>query len=344
MSRPQDRTAAPSSAAPTGRVLVTGGAGYIGSHTVALLQERGADVVVLDDLSTGHRDALSGPLIVCDLGDRPALARVFAEHEPALVIHFAAKCYVGESVTDPAKYYRENVQNTWNLLEAMRGAQTRDIVFSSTCATYGDPVRLPLDEEHPQQPISPYGKTKLHMEHMMQDYAAAYGMRYAALRYFNAAGASQSGAIGEDHPPETHLIPLVLQVALGQREEIAIFGDDYPTRDGTCIRDYVHVEDLARAHLAAALRLQGGVSELACNLGTGTGYSVKELIDVARRITGHAIPARIAARRPGDPPELVSGGTRAAELLDWSPRRAELERIVEDAWRFLKAHPRGYAS
>jgi UDP-glucose-4-epimerase GalE len=259
------------------------------------------------------------------------------------VIHFAAKCYVGESVEDPAKYYEHNVLYTWNLLQAMRTAGTANIVFSSSCATYGEPLEMPMGDDHPQHPISPYGRTKLHMEHMIEDFARAYDLRYAALRYFNAAGASQAGDLGEDHAPETHLIPLVLQVALGRRDEIKIFGDDYATPDGTCVRDYIHVEDLAAAHLAALGKLEAGTLRIACNLGTGTGFSVREVIETARDVTGHAIPARVVARRPGDPPELTSGGSRARELLGWEPRRPDLRDIVADAWRFLRTHPDGYA-
>ena len=327
---------------PRGPVLVAGGAGYIGCHTVRRLQQDGVPVTVLDNLSTGHRASVTAPLDVVDLGDRAGLARVFAERRPAAVIHFAAKCYVGESVLEPSKYYRENVTYTWNLLEAMRAAGARDIVFSSTCATYGEPVRLPMGEDHPQNPINPYGRTKLHIEHMLQDYARAYGLRYAALRYFNAAGASQEGDLGEVHDPETHLIPLVLAVAQGKRKEILIYGEDYETRDGTCIRDYIHVEDLADAHLRALARLQGGAAELACNLGTGQGFTVREVVEAARRVTGHAIPARVVERRPGDPAALVSGGTRARELLGWTPERAGLDDILRDAWRFSSAHPDGY--
>ncbi len=331
--------------APRGPVLVAGGAGYIGSHTVRLLSQRGVEVVVLDNLSTGHGEAirrLGVPLEQVDLGDRKGLDEVLARRRPAAVIHFAAKCYVGESVEDPAKYYRENVAYTLELLEAMRAADVRDLVFSSTCATYGEPRELPMTEDHVQQPINPYGRTKLHMEHMIADFAAAYGLRYAALRYFNAAGASPAGDLGEDHRPETHLIPLVLQVALGQRDKIRIFGDDYPTRDGTCVRDYIHVDDLGDAHLRALAALQAGTPSVVCNLGTGQGYTVLELIEAARRITGHAIPAEVGARRAGDPAQLVSGGTRARDLLGWVPRRAALETILEDAWRFHSAHPSGY--
>jgi UDP-glucose-4-epimerase GalE len=323
-------------------VLVAGGAGYIGSHTVRALQRRGTPVVVLDDLSTGHPEAVDAPLERVSLGDREALAEVFARHRPRAVIHFAARCYVGESVTDPAGYYEHNVVFTWNLLQAMRAAGCEAIVFSSTCATYGDPIEVPLTEAHPQDPISPYGRTKLHMEHMIEDFGRAYGLRWAALRYFNAAGADPAGDLGEDHDPETHLIPLTLQVAQGRRAEILIFGEDYDTPDGTCVRDYVHVEDLARAHLAALDRLDGGATAIACNLGTGRGWSVREVIEIAREVTGHPIPARVTPRREGDPPQLVSGGTRARDLLGWVPERPHLRTIIEDAWRFHGAHPKGY--
>lgn len=327
---------------PDGPVLVCGGAGYIGSHTVRHLLARDVPVVVLDNLSTGHRAAVRAPLEIADLADRDRLAEIFARVRPRAVMHFAAKCYVGESVENPSKYYRENVLNAWNLLEAMRASGTRDIVFSSTCATYGNPIRLPLTEDHPQAPISPYGRTKLHIEHMLQDYAVAYGLRVAGLRYFNAAGASRDASLGEDHEPETHLIPLVLQVALGRRPHITIFGEDYPTPDGTCVRDYVHVEDLARAHELALAALGRGATQIFCNLGTGSGYSVREVIETARAVTGHAIPVRTAARRPGDPPELRSGGNFAREQLGWTAERAELADIVRDAWNFLRAHPRGF--
>jgi UDP-glucose 4-epimerase len=330
--------------APEGPVLVAGGAGYIGSHAVRLLQETGVEVVVLDNLSTGHREAVTAPLEEVDLGDVEELRRVFREHQPAGVIHFAAKSLVGESVENPSKYYRENVAYTWNLLEVMREFSCRDIVFSSTCATYGEPVEVPITEDHPKDPISPYGRSKLHMEHMMEDYSRAYGIRYAALRYFNAAGAHSRGDLGELHAPETHLIPLVLQVAVGKRDKISIFGEDYDTPDGTCIRDYIHVEDLADAHLRALRRLQDGAATLVCNLGTGQGFSVREVIETARKVTGHDVPAEVTARRPGDPPRLVSGGSRAWDELGWRPQRPELQGIVEDAWRFHRAHPDGYPS
>jgi len=332
---------APSAAA--GPVLVCGGAGYIGSHTVRLLQRRDVEVVVLDNLSTGHPDAIDAPLEVCDLGDRQALSEVFLRYEPRSVIHFAAKCYVGESVEHPAKYYRENVLNTWNLLEAMRASTCREIVFSSSAATYGEPEETPITEDHPQRPINPYGKTKLHMEHMLQDYVVAYGFRSAALRYFNAAGASPEGDLGEDHDPETHLIPIVLQVAQGRRARIEMYGDDYDTRDGTCVRDYVHVEDLADAHLRALGLLQAGTAELFCNLGTGEGVTVRELVELAREVTGHPIPAEVAPRRAGDPAQLVASNGRAREVLGWRPERSDLATILRDAWGFHRRNPRGFA-
>ena len=327
---------------PAGPILVPGGAGYIGSHFVRVLERLGIPVVVLDNLSTGHRQGVRVPLEEVDLGEREALARVFARHRPAAVVHFAAKCYVGESVNEPAKYYRENVIHTWNLLEAMRAHGCRDIVFSSTAATYGEPRSVPIPSDHPQDPINPYGRTKLHMEHMMQDYSRAYGLRTAALRYFNAAGCMPEEGLGEDHDPETHIIPLVLGVALGRRKAVSIFGGDWPTQDGTCVRDYVHVEDLADAHVRALTVLQGGTQQLACNLGTGQGYSVKELVELARKVTGHAIPSEVVARRAGDPAQLVADGARAKELLGWVPKRSSLERILQDAWAFMSAHPRGY--
>lgn len=323
-------------------VLVTGGAGYIGSHTVRALLDRGDHVVVLDNLSTGHAASITAPLEVVDLADVEALAGVFQRHRPRAVIHFAAKAYVGESVTRPDIYYRENVVHTLHLLEAMRAHDCRDIVFSSTCATYGEPVALPIAEDHPQNPINPYGRTKLHMEHMMQDYSHAFGMRTVALRYFNAAGAQRDGSIGEDHRPETHLIPLVLEVALGKREKILMFGDDYDTRDGTCERDYIHVEDLADAHLRALDHLGRGGENLVVNLGTGNGFTVREVVEAARRVTGRTIVAEVAPRRAGDPAKLVSGG-RGEELLGWSPKRSDIEEILADAWQWHLARPDGYA-
>ncbi|MAI77620.1 MAG: UDP-glucose 4-epimerase GalE [Myxococcota bacterium] len=327
---------------PDGPVLVVGGAGYIGSHTVRMLEESDVPVVVVDDFSTGHRGAVASPLAEVSLGDPDALARVFSDWKPRSVMHFAARCLVGESVENPSVYYRENVQGAWNLLEVMRDAGCDELVFSSTCATYGVPVEVPITEANPQVPINPYGRTKLHIEHMLEDYSKAYGLRFAALRYFNAAGASSSADLGEDHQPETHLIPLLMQVALGQRDSITVFGDDYPTPDGTCVRDYIHIVDLADAHLRALGRIQNGVQQVVCNLGTGSGYSVQEVVEVVRHVTGHPIPTQMGKRRSGDPAQLVSGGSRAREILGWVPTRSSLETIVRDAWRFHQAHPHGF--
>ena len=257
-------------------------------------------------------------------------------------MHFAACALVGESVSDPAKYYRNNVVATIALLESMRRQGVKKLVFSSTCATYGIPQTVPISEREPQRPVNPYGFTKLVVEHALADYAAAYGFSYAALRYFNASGASPEGDIGEDHDPESHLIPLVLQVALGQRPHITIFGDDWPTPDKTCVRDYIHVDDLGAAHLAALERLQPGV-EIKVNLGTGRGYSVREVIDVCREVTGHPIPEVVGPRRPGDPPELVADASEAARVLGWTPQYQTLRPIVETAWNWHRQHPRGYA-
>jgi UDP-glucose-4-epimerase GalE len=324
-------------------VLVTGGAGYIGSFAVRLLQASGHDVWAYDNLSMGHRAAVpEGRLIVGDLLDRARIERALREHRIEAVMHFAAFAFVGESVTEPAKYYHNNVVGTLNLMEAMRACDVRKIVFSSTCATYGVPERSPMDESTPQRPINPYGRTKLVIEMALADYAAAYGWGYAALRYFNASGAAADGSIGEDHHPETHLIPLILSVALGQRKEVLIFGDRYPTPDGTCIRDYIHVEDLATAHLAAMERL-GPRVELKLNLGTGRGYSVREVIDCCREVTGDLIPERVVGPRAGDPPALVADARLAREVLSWTSRYDTIESVVTTAWAWHKDRPRGYA-
>lgn len=324
------------------KVLVTGGAGYIGSHAVRHLVEVGHDVWVYDNLCYGHRQAApAGRLIEGELMDRRKLVESLRMHKIDAVMHFAAFAFVGESMADPAKYYQNNVVASLNLLEAMREANVGKIVFSSTTATYGVPTKLPITEEEPQRPINPYGFCKFVIEEALADYARAYGLGYAALRYFNAAGASPSGEIGEDHDPETHLIPIVLQVALGQREHITVFGNDYPTPDGTCIRDYVHVDDLAAAHALALDRL-GPAAGLELNLGTGRGNSVREVIDACRRVTGHAIPEVFGERRPGDPPELVADARRAQAQLDWRPKYTDIESIVRTAWRWHSTHPRGY--
>lgn len=324
------------------RILVTGGAGYVGSHCLRALLAAGHEPVVYDNLSRGHRGAvLAGLLVEGDLRDEAKLTALMQERKIEAVMHFAAFALVGESVEQPELYYANNVLASFHLLEAMRKSGVTKIVFSSTTATYGTPEKMPIAETTPQAPINPYGFSKLVVEHMLDDYAAAHGFGFAALRYFNAAGAASDGAIGEDHTPESHLIPIVLQVALGQREAISIFGEDYPTPDGTCIRDYVHVDDLASAHLSALGRLQSGAS-IKVNLGTGRGYSVREVIDACRKITGHPIPARVGPRRPGDPPELVADSRLARKLLEWSPKHETIETIVETAWRWHQSHPRGY--
>jgi UDP-glucose 4-epimerase len=324
------------------RVLVTGGAGYVGSHSAKLLAASGHDVTVVDNLAEGHRAAVGKlPLVVADLLDRERITALIQEHRIEAVMHFAAFAYVGVSVTEPAKYYHNNIVGTLALLDAMRACGINRIVFSSTCATYGNPQHVPITEDHPQNPISPYGFTKLAIEHALADYSRAYNLGYAALRYFNASGAAADGTIGEDHDPETHLIPLVLQVALGQRPYAEIFGIDYPTPDGTCVRDYIHVDDLATAHLAALEKLKPG-DELKLNLGTGQGASVKQVIDRCREVTGHPIPTREGPRRPGDPPELVADPSAAKRELGWEARHKNVRTIIESAWRWHSKHPRGY--
>src|SRR5262245_1768003 len=324
------------------RILVTGGAGYVGSHCLRALLAAGHEAVVYDNLSRGHKKSVpNGLLVEGDLNDEGKLTALLKGRKIEAVMHFAALALVGESVEKPELYYGNNVVGSFHLLEAMRQAGVWRIVFSSTTATYGTPEKMPIAETTPQQPINPYGFSKLVVERLLDDYAAAHGFGFAALRYFNAAGASRDGQIGEDHTPESHLIPIVLQVALGQRPSISIFGNDYPTPDGTCVRDYVHVEDLASAHLAALERLEKGKS-IKVNLGTGRGYSVREVIDACRKITGHAIPEVNAPRRPGDPPELVADARLARQLLDWTPEYTTIESIVETAWRWHQAHPRGY--
>lgn len=317
-------------------ILVTGGAGYIGSHTVLALKQAGYDVVVLDNLVYGHRElveaVLKTELIVGDISDRPLLDQIFANRQIAAVMHFAAYAYVGESVTDPGKYYRNNVLGTLTLLEAMLAANVKKLVFSSTCATYGVPNVVPIPEEHPQNPINPYGMSKLMVERILADFDRAYGLRSVCLRYFNAAGADPEGQLGEDHNPETHLIPLVLLAALGQRESVSVFGTDYPTPDGTCIRDYIHVTDLATAHaLGLAYLLEGGQSQV-FNLGNGQGFSVKQVIETAQKVAGKEIRVIECERRSGDPPVLVGSGEKAKAILGWQPQYGELEAILSHAW------------
>ena len=325
-------------------VMVVGGAGYIGSHAVRLLLDEGHNVCVYDNLSRGHREAVpEGMLVEGELHDRGKLVATLREHKIDAVMHFAAFALVNESVNDPALYYRNNVIAALELLEAMREAEVKKIVFSSTTATYGEPEVVPIAETTLQQPINPYGFTKLVIEQALADYAAAYGFAYAALRYFNAAGARPDGTIGEDHDPETHIIPIVLQVALGQREHITIFGDDYPTPDGTCIRDYIHIDDLGAAHLLAMDKLEAGKG-ICVNLGTGRGTSVREIVEACREVTGHPIPEVMGKRRAGDPPELIADATLAGKLLGWQPKYMDVRSIVETAWRWHQSHPNGYAT
>ena len=325
-------------------ILVTGGAGYIGSHAVKALIAAGERVVALDNLSRGHRAAVhaEATFLQLDLLDTDAIAKAMKEHRVDRVLHFAALTYVGESVEQPLEYYRNNVAGAVSLLQAMERASVRKIVFSSTAATYGE-AATPLVEEAEQNPINPYGRSKLFVEKILADVAIADpDFSYVALRYFNVAGCAADGSIGEDHKPETHLIPLAIQTALGQRESLTIYGDDYPTPDGTCIRDYVHVEDLIDAHLLALERLEtpGGA---AFNVGIGRGYSVREVIDAVRRVTGREVPAKVGPRRAGDPAELWASGERLRSELGWSPKYDSLDRIVETAWRWFEAHPHGYA-
>ena len=321
-------------------VLVVGGAGYIGSQTNKLLAGRGFKTVVFDNLSTGHRAlARWGKFFKGDLARPADLARCFKNDRISAVIHFAAYAAVEESVADPAKYYRNNVANTLNLLDAMRAAGVKKLIFSSTAATYGEPVKNPIGETHPQAPVNTYGRTKLMCEQMMADYCAAYGMRCIALRYFNAAGADPDGEIGPLQKQETHLIPLVLDAAMGRRPCIKVFGSDYGTRDGTCLRDYVHVADLASAHLLALRYLDKGGKSADFNLGNGLGFSVLEVIKAAGRVTGLKIPVKLSPRRPGDPAALVASSALARKVLGWRPRHAGIETIIRHAWAWHKKQP-----
>jgi UDP-arabinose 4-epimerase len=321
----------------TGTVLVTGGAGYIGSHTCKLLAREGYLPVAFDNLSSGHAWAAKwGPLEKGDILDRPALDRVIAAYRPRACLHFAAFAYVGESVSDPGKYYRNNVAGSLTLLEALRDHGIDQFVLSSTCATYGVPDRMPIDEASPQAPINPYGASKLMVERMLADFHAAHGLRSVALRYFNAAGADPDVEIGEDHDPETHLVPLVLDAACGDREAVTVFGTDYETPDGTCVRDYIHVTDLANAHVLALKALEQGLAQRAFNLGNGLGYSVREVIASVERVTGLQVPVRLGGRRPGDPARLISNSTRAAGELQWRPQLPKLDDIIATAWEWHK--------
>lgn len=325
-------------------VLVLGGAGYIGSHTVYALIEKGVDVVVIDNLETGHIEAVheKARFYKGDIRDRAFVDSVLDKEKIDAVIHFAANSLVGESMVNPLKYYDNNVNGTKVLLQSMVAHGLDKIVFSSTAATYGEPEKVPILETDRTEPTNTYGETKLAMEKMFKWTDRAHGLKYVSLRYFNACGAHVSGKIGEAHSPETHLIPLILQVPLGQREYISIFGDDYDTSDGTCIRDYIHVTDLAQAHILAVDYLMKGNESNIFNLGNGVGFTVKEVIDTARKVTGHEIPARIAERRAGDPARLIASSDKARQVLLWKPEHADLEEIISTAWNWHKNHPNGY--
>lgn len=321
-------------------ILVTGGAGYVGSHTVKELKKKGHEVVVYDNLSRGHRWALRGDAFVeGDLADENTLRAVFRDHKITAVLHFAAFAYVGESVAEPGKYYQNNVANSLTLLGVMIEQGVRQFILSSTCAVYGDPKKIPLEENHPRDPVNPYGMTKLVVERMLADYEQAEGLRSMCLRYFNAAGADPEGDLGEDHDPETHLIPRILRTALTGTGHVEIYGTDYSTQDGTCVRDYVHVTDLGDAHVRALEWLADGGRSEAINLGIGKGYSVNEVIEASRRVTKAAIPTSVAARRAGDPPVLLAGAGKAKSLLHWTPKFQELEAIIATAWNWHRSRP-----
>jgi len=317
-------------------ILVTGGAGYIGSHYVQYAREHGAEVVVLDNLVYGHRQAVPDdvPLYDGNMGDRAVLDAIFTAHKIDAVIHFAAYAYVGESVTEPSKYYHNNTVAALNVLDAMRDYGTKYFVFSSTCATFGNPEYVPMDEAHPQNPINPYGESKFFVEKILAAYSHAYDLNYTALRYSNACGADPQGRIGESHDPETHLIPLILQVAQGKRATINVFGTDYETLDGTCVRDYIHILDLAQAHSLALDRMKSGGNSTAYNLGTEQGYSVREVINVCEKVTGKSIHVTESPRRAGDPPRLVASAAKAKSELGWKPRFDSLNTIIETAWNW----------
>lgn len=323
-------------------ILVTGGAGYIGSVAVRDLIEKGEDVVVIDNLVYGHREAVHAGAVFYhgDIGDQDLVRKILSEHDIEACMHFSAFAYVGESVEQPQKYYENNFVRTLRLLDVLVECDIKKFIFSSTCATYGEPHYVPIDEKHPQWPANPYGWSKLMVERALTDYDTAYGLKFVALRYFNACGSA--GGCGEDHDPETHLIPLVLAAAMGKIPHISIFGDDYPTPDGTAVRDYIHVSDLSQAHLAALGHLRGGKSSEFINLGNGSGYSVKEVIDTARKVTGKPIEAVIAQRRAGDPSQLVADAAKAREVLGWDPQFPGLEAIIESAWTWHREHPAGY--
>lgn len=321
---------------PTKSILIVGGAGYIGSHMVKTLGRSHFTPIVLDNLSTGHRDAVQdAELVVGDMADTALLDYIFKTYTISAVMHFASFIQVGESVKDPAKYYTNNVAGTLNLLNAMLRWKVNKCIFSSTAAVYGEPLYTPIDEQHPLAPINPYGHGKRMVEQMLEDYGAAYGLQYAILRYFNAAGADPEGKLSERHDPETHLIPLVLQAARDLKKSITVFGRDYPTVDGTCVRDYIHVNDLCSAHLLALQALEKGKQSCTYNLGTGHGYSVQQVIDIAREVTGLPIKITEGTRRPGDPAILIADATRAMHELNWHPQYPDLQSIIQHTWRSL---------
>ncbi len=324
-------------------ILVTGGLGYVGSHAVKLLVGRGEKVVTLDDLSYGHRSASCGSeVVIGDIGDAALLKNIFSRHSIDAVMHFAAFTAVGESVENPQKYYINNIAKSLVLLQEMLAANVKHIIFSSTAAVFGEPKAVPISEDHPKDPTNPYGRSKLMLEEIMAEYDTAYELKWMALRYFNASGADPSGTIGEDHTPEHHLIPIVLEVALGKREKVSIFGTDWPTPDGTCVRDYVHVTDLAQAHILALEALRNGAPSNVYNMGNGNGYSVKEVIAVAEEVTGISIPAVAVPRRAGDPARLVASSEKIKAQLGWSPEYPKLTTIIETAWDWHKNHPNGF--
>lgn len=325
-------------------ILVAGGAGYIGSHNVRALLEKGYDVVVLDNLSTGHRESLPPEvrLYIADMRDEKALNNIFKTEQIDSVLHFAALSLVADSMRHPAAYFDNNVGGMIKLVDVMRRHGVQKLIFSSTAAVYGEPTSLPVEEDAPLVPTNPYGESKLCMERIMAWAAKAYDMRSVILRYFNVAGAWPGGIAGEDHKPESHLVPLILQVPLGKRPEIRVYGNDYPTRDGSCVRDYLHIMDLVDAHIRALEHLEKGGHSLICNLGNGQGFTVLEMIEAARRVTGHSLPAKIEGRRPGDPAQLVASSRRAQEALGWQPQN-DIEQIIASAWEWHRTHPHGYA-
>lgn len=324
-------------------ILVVGGAGYIGSHMCKYLHQQGMTPIVLDNLSLGHKEAVKwGPLYQGNLDDKELLHRIFFTHNIEAVMHFAAFCYVGESVQAPLKYYENNISATLGLLQSMMENNVKKLIFSSTCATYGEPKELPLTEDHPQNPINPYGRTKLMMEQILDDFDTAYDLKSVCLRYFNAAGADPDGELGEDHDPETHLIPLVINTAMGLRDELKVFGNDYDTEDGTCIRDYIHINDLAQAHYLSLNHLLADGASKRYNLGNGSGYSVMEVIKCVEKIAGKTLPYSYAERREGDPAKLVGSSEKIIAELGWKPGFEKLETIIETAWNWHNNNPKGY--